>query len=334
VRLLSAREERILGAIIDLYMASGRAVSSGSVAKHIGREWSPASIRAVMVDLEREGLLASVHASSGRTPTEIALRRFALEAVAQAEGVTVPAFEQGPPDRLLRGAARWLAEASNATAVLSAPRLDMAVLRQVRFFPLRERHLLAVLVTREGLRSECVIETPSGPSIEELERVNDLLAERVDGGTLREVRDELEKELRAAARCVDRERAAALWLAFQAVGAPRPEVLVEGEMNLLSHPALDVDRMRATLVALRDKERLADLLDRTLSHAGPVVWLGESSGRPELRGLALIAMPYDAGGALGTIAVLGPARLDYAKVAERLVSAARALTTTLCGLKA
>jgi heat-inducible transcriptional repressor len=283
-----------------------------------------------MADLEHEGLLAARHASSGKRPTEDALRRHALAAMTSAQAPAMPPLEQGPPDRLLRGAARWLADASHATAVLCAPRFEAAVLRQFRFVPLRDRSFLAIVVTREGLRSECVVESAEPLGAQDLERINDLLAERTDGrSTLREIRDDLERELRAASRTIDRARTGALWLAFQALGAPRPEVVVEGEMNLLSSPELDLDRLRAALGALRDKERLAELLDRTLSHAGPIVWIGDGSDHPTLRGLALIAMPYDAAGALGTIAVLGPARIDYARVASLVDSAARALTTTL-----
>jgi molecular chaperone GrpE len=150
------------------------------------------------------------------------------------------------------------------------------VLRQVRFVPLRDRLLLAVVVTREGLRSECVIETAAAPTPEEVERANELLAARVQGGTLREVRRELEVELRAAARRIDRDRASALWLAFQAFGAPRPEVLVEGELNLVENRALPMERLRDALAALRDRERLAGRLDRRV--VGPA-----GAARPRAR---------------------------------------------------
>jgi len=330
VRRLSAREERILRAVIELHVESGEAVSSGAVSRRLDRELSSASIRSVMADLEREGLLAARHSSSGKKPTEDALRRHALAAMTSAESTAAAPLEQGPPDRLLRGAARWLADASQATALLCAPRLDSAILRQIRFVALRDRSFLAIVVTREGLRSECVVDANEPFGAEDVERINDLLAERADGrSTLREIKDELERELRAASRTIDRQRTGALWMAFQALGASRPEVVVEGEMNLLSSPELDLDRLRAALAALRDKERLAELLDRTLSHAGPIVWIGDGSGPASLRGLALIAMPYDAAGALGTIAVLGPSRIDYARVASLVDSAARALTSTL-----
>jgi heat-inducible transcriptional repressor len=200
---------------------------------------------------------------------------------------------------------------------------------QLRFLPLREGQLLAVMVTSRGTVENRVVSIARVPDTSELERLHNYLNPLLGERTL--------SELRAyVARAASDERSEFTESARQMVeatalagGAPR-DVVIEGQTRLLGQPDFaSVEKMRGVLSLLEERERLLELLDRTLASGGVQVLIGAETQLVDAQDLALITAPYgQEGGAAGTLGVIAPARTDYQKVVP-LVGFAADLVTDL-----
>jgi heat-inducible transcriptional repressor len=217
--MLSYRARKILLLAVGDYIATGEPVASRGLAERHGVDLSPASVRAVLAELEAAGYLRKPHTSAGRVPTEEGLRLFAEAMVHLSDRTTARDEELARRlsevalglDVVLRNASKVLAEMTGSAALLRPPRADAWVLRDLRFLLLRPRELLAVIVSSTGGVEHRVLRVEHTPSPAELDRVNNLLRARIEGRTLSEVRAALAQDLAA-----ERARAAV---------APRPPSL-------------------------------------------------------------------------------------------------------------
>ncbi|MFO0558422.1 MAG: heat-inducible transcriptional repressor HrcA [Polyangiales bacterium] len=317
--MLSPRGRRILFALVSEYIASGEPVASSALAREM--ELSSASIRAVLAELEGQGLLHKPHTSAGRIPTERALRVFVDALLATIElpadlrsNIEARFREIDPgPEAALKATSKLLADVSGvASIVMASPSTDRT-LRELRFIQLRANEVLAVLVGSDGtvqnrvLRSEQPIHPP------ELERMNNMLTQIVAGRTLAQVRTLLGHELETERAQADARLRLALTLAERALStAEQPvELLVEGAAQLIQRPEFaDIDRARSALKTLEDKALLVQLIDRAMAAPGIHVLIGAEDEVTGAGALTMVAAPV-AGGAIG---VIGPTRIDYGAV--------------------
>ncbi len=307
------------------YLHTGDAVGSRTLTRRYGIDLSPATVRNVMADLEEMGLLRQLHTSAGRVPTQDGLRYFIdsllkVRSLSPKERDDIRARYQLPAadlDEVLQRTSRMLAELSHQAAIVIMPIPERQVLEHVEFVRLGAGKLLVVLVTTGGRVENKLLraEVPSEPVF--LERVNNYLNERVKGKTLEEVRLHVLDELATEKGEVDDLAGEALRLG-RAVFTPdgQPSVIVSGQAHLLEDGEGDnVGRMRRLLGALEEKERIVRLLDRTLAADGIQVWLGAETGFGDLDDLSIVTSPYGAEDrAVGSIAVIGPTRMNYSKV--------------------
>ena len=345
---LGFRARRILYAAVTEYIASGEPVSSRTLSKRYGLDLSSASIRNVLADLEDEGLLAQPHTSAGRIPTDKGFRAF-VDALLQMRDIAtedrsliVERMRSLRPgvDNVLQETGRLLASLTGAAAVVMPTRPEGEILVQMRFMPLREGELLAVLVTRSGKIENRIVGSTRTTSPEELDRIHNYLSELIrDGRTLSEARDALahamESELNQYA-AVQTHVKDLLDAAIDArVPASNPAMLIEGQRLLFGRPEFaDVDKMRALVGAFEDKERLLELLDRTLISGGVRVAIGAEANLGIIQDVSVISAPYMQGGtATGTLGIIGPTRMDYAKVVPMVSFTAQMMGNLLDGKK-
>ncbi|MFW6067735.1 MAG: heat-inducible transcriptional repressor HrcA [Myxococcota bacterium] len=324
---LNARSRRILYAVLAEYISTGEPVGSRKLARRYGINLSPASIRNVLADLEEAGYLVQPHTSAGRVPTDLGFRVF-VDALVQMREVTrddrqaiLSRLESLDPGRddVMREAGRLLSTLTGAAAVLTAPRLGEERLAQIRFLPLRSGELLVVLVTRSGAVQNRAIAVSEGIDPAELERINNYVNELVADRSLRDVRE-------LVARQTDDERGEYLRLQERAselldwaerAGDESPvQMVIEGQGVLFDRPEFtDAEKIRGYLRAFEDKERLLVLLDRTLAAGGVQVLIGAEAELEDLSDVSVVATHYGENGAGGgSLGVIGPARMDYAKV--------------------
>ncbi|MFO0587464.1 MAG: heat-inducible transcriptional repressor HrcA [Polyangiaceae bacterium] len=339
---ISARAKKILFAVVSEFIASGDAVGSRTLARRYGLDLSAASIRNVLADLEDAGYLRQPHTSAGRVPTDKALRLFIdtlvrLRPLAPEDRARIDArfAEIRVAEDPLRETGRYLSELSGAAALVIAPRGEMRALSQLRFIPTRPGQLLAVLVFRDGSVENRFV-TIDGPISEgDLQRVHNLLADVIEGRSLGEVRDLFARRLADERTALDALRKRAFELGSKAtIDLARPaEVRIEGQGRLIDLPEYaDVGRLKSLVRTLEEREALLTLLEKTLAAGAVTVLL--ASEADELVGgeLSLVVAPYsEHGRAAGTVGVLGPTRMDYAKVLPLVDAAAAALSEALNG---
>lgn len=339
---LSNRARKILFAAVTEFIATGDPVGSRTLARKYGLELSAASIRNVLADLEEAGYLHQPHTSAGRIPTDRALRLFidALvelrtlspeqQAELSARFTEIYALASDP----LRETGRYLSELAGAAAVVAAPRAEVRTLSQLRFIPTKPGQLLAVLVFADGSVENRFISIDEVIDEGELSRIHNLLADVIEGRTLGEIRDLFVRRLADERLQLDALRRRAFQLGSKAMAdvalTRRSEVVIEGQNRLIDLPEYaDVDRLKKLMKALEEREELVDLLDRTLAAGtGAVtVFVGREAGDLGGGQLSLVAAPYMENGRIaGTVGVLGPTRMDYAKVMPLVDATAAAMS--------
>lgn len=324
---IGARAKKILHAVVSEYLATGEAVGSQTVTRRYGLDVSAATVRNVMGDLEEVGLLKHTHTSAGRIPTERGLRYY-VDTLLRVRSLTTgekdgirERFGSAPADvpEVMQRTSRILRELSHLTVVVQAPRPDSDAIQHIEFVRLREGQLLAVLATSAGQIQNKLVPVDFEVSPGELDRINNYLNELVSGLTLDQVRARLVQEVESERAARDALAARALKLAAAAVPiAPAlpasSEVLVDGQSNLLAGKA-DVERAKVLLRTLEEKDLVVRLLERTLNAPGICVFIGADANLADLSDVSVVAAPYGSDGRpLGTIGVIGPARMNYSRV--------------------
>ncbi len=344
---LANRGRKILFAVVAEYIASGQPVGSRTLARKYVSDLSPATIRNVLADLEEAGYLLQPHTSAGRVPSERALRAF-IDALTDFEEIPHPQqremvrrFEQIFTERqraeadTLRETGAFLSELSGTAAVLTTSPIDTRQLSQLRFIVMKPSRLLAVLVFRDGTVENRFIDVEESVRESDLDRVHSLLSDVVEGRTLASLRELLSSRADDERVRVDELRRRAFDLGSRAVQdvAGRTEVVIEGGQRLVELPEYgDVDRLRQLLRALEDKNDLVELLDKTIEAGATTVYIGNESGESAGLGaanLSLVVAPYGDAAGRGTVGVLGPTRMDYAKMVPLVDAAAAALTAAI-----
>jgi len=335
---LSARARDVFRLVVESYLGSGAPVGSRTLSKIAGLNLSPASIRNVMQDLEELGLLAAPHTSAGRMPTESGLRLF-VDGMMQA---TEPlpeeraAIEQrlhggGPIEDALAAATAALSGLSACAGIVLVPKHEL-VLRQFGFVPLSRDQALAVLVGTDGSVENRVVELPPGMTPSMLAEAANYMSERLSGLTLSEAQNRLAAEIRQGRAALDAAaaeliaRGLAIW---SEDGSSRPVLIVRGQANLIdTAAAADLERVRQLLEELEDKEEIARLLDGARAGQGMKIFIGSENKLFSLSGSSVIAAPYHNanGQVVGVVGVIGPTRLNYARVVPMVDFTAQALT--------
>lgn len=335
---LSDRTRMIFRVLVENYLESGLPVGSRTLSKMSGLELSAASIRNVMQDLEELGLLAAPHTSAGRMPTEMGLRLFVdgmmqISELGEEERRAIEAQvpQQGSIEETLAATSGILSGLS-ACAGLVLTAKNEPLLRQLSFVPLSETQALAVLVGTDGQIENRIVNLPDGVTPSALETAANYISGRLAGLTLGEAIRQLESEISDGHAELDRasadlvRRGLATW---SRDADARPVLIVRGQANLIDEEAAsDLERVRLLLDELESKEEIARLVDGARAAQATKIFIGSENKLFSLSGSSIIAAPYsDAGGKLvGVVGVIGPTRLNYARIVPMVDFTARTLS--------
>ena len=327
---LDGRARDIFRRIVESYLETGDPVGSTTLsqaAARSGLKLSPASIRNSMQDLARLGLLGSPHTSAGRAPTHAGLRLFIdglLEVgdLAESEQRAIEArlfAKSRSLEEALNEASALLSGLASGAGVVTAPARDGGV-KHVEFVALGPDQTLAVMVFEDGSVENRLMTHPPGLTPSALAEASNFMNSRLRGRTLAEAGAETRAELEAARRELDQTAARLVedGLAAWSGGVEAERALiVRGHANLLADSAAaDLEQVRMLFDDLEQKEQLIGLLDVVSEAQGVRIFIGAESRLFSLSGSAVIAAPYMSGKqkVLGAIGVIGPARLNYARV--------------------
>lgn len=327
---LNARSRQIFRHIVETYVETGEPVGSRTLSRTLAQHLSPATIRNVMADLEDAGLLFSPHTSAGRLPTEAGLRLFvdgllevgrlsdderaSIDAQCVSSGRSLP--------QVLEEASSTLAGLSRSAGLVMAPTSDGG-LKHIEFVQLAPGRALVVLVTEDGLVENRIIEVPLGLPPSTLTTAANYLNAHLAGRTLAETRQFIAKEAADQRAALDDlttrviEQGLAVWA--EAAGSNREGYLiVRGQHNLLEDVTAleDLERIRGLFQALEARDGILKLLDATQTADGVQIYIGAENPLFAQAGCSVVLAPYrnSREQIVGAIGIIGPTRLNYARI--------------------
>ncbi len=336
---LSKRQETILLSVIEQFNITGEPVASAVVARHQDVQVSSATVRSVMSELEDMGLLNQPHTSAGRLPTAFGMRYYVnhlYHGTGLAEGDDreltrqFEAFRDDDLEVKARLTGVLISELSQLASIVSLPGVSQSRLQEIRLTGLTDRRVLVILITEDNRIFNRVVRVDEDLDDMMLTRMQNYLCELVGGLTLLQVRARVRQELKAVASRYQSFITQALKVSELALeAAPRSQLYVEGTLNILEFTEIlhDVERVRELLRGLHDKERVIELLDRICSARRPQALIGRELGWDLGEDLSLIACGYyRCDHQLGVLGILGPLRMDYARIIPLVEHAARMLS--------
>jgi heat-inducible transcriptional repressor len=332
---LSDRMREIFGLVVEAYLERGIPVGSKMLAGSVNL--SPASIRGVMQDLEEIGLLTHPHTSAGRVPTESGLRLFvdgimrtSAPDPREAREIERRIGRDQPIEEALAAASAALSGLAQAAGVVLAPKREM-ILKQLNFVGLAPGQALAILVGADGSVENRIVAL-DGLSADALSEVTNFVNARLSGLTLAEAGARLRSEIHDKKEAID-SAAAELVAAGLADWTQdqdrRPVLIVRGQAHLIDDAAAaDLERVRQLLDELEDTQEIARVLEGARDAPGCRIFIGSENRMFALSGSSVIASPYrgSQGEVVGVVGVIGPTRLNYARVVPMVDFTAKALT--------
>ena len=337
---LDARSKQVLKTLVRLYIETGAPVGSRVLSRESGLDVSAATVRNIVADLEEQGLVQSPHTSAGRVPTTSGYRLFVgimlemrqLSAGEQAQ-IRESLYQQASDIyQLYHAAGRLISGHTHYVGLVLVPRLGQGRFRQIDFLTLAQYRILAILVTTSGIVQNRIVELDRALSESELDRAANYLNERFVGQSLAEVKRLLTRESQAAG-----EGAGVEYLAAEVGSAAldfeeEEELFIEGQGNLLDYPEFaQGERLRELFEVLEEPEEMVRLLGTAADTEGGVrLMIGDEVGHEALEQCSVVTAPYQTeDDGPGTVAVIGPARMNYAATIPFVNCTAQQLASVL-----
>ena len=337
---MDARSGWVLETLVRLYIARGEPVGSRLLARQCGLDVSPATVRNIVADLEEQGMVRSPHTSAGRVPTARGYRWFVellgdrhqLDS-AERERIRAGLLQQAYDFyHLYQGATRLLSGLTHYVGIVLVPRPGQGRLRHMELFALPPQRVLAVLVTTAGLVHNRFLDVDREYGPAELEQAANYLNEQYAGWPLHAVKRDLART--PAEEGAVAEIAVRLgWTALDV--EEEKEGFIEGQGNLLDYPELaERDRLRELFEVLEEPEEMARVLgaasDNDADSSEVSLMIGEEAGHEALEACSVVTADYGTGGeGYGRVAVIGPARMNYADTIPFVGCTARELASVL-----
>lgn len=323
---LNERSRQIFKYIVDSYLETGSPVGSRTLSRHPSITLSPATIRNTMADLEDTGLLYAPHTSAGRMPTELGLRLYIdglmqVGALGGAERKEIEAAVSGnrPMDELLEQATTLLSGLSSCASIVIAPKTEQPI-EQIQFVKLKPRQILAILVLKNGLVENRIMDLEEDMPSTALTAAANYLNDRLSGRTIAEAEGAIIEEIASHKSQLDQITADLVRKGLE-IRTPQKNggrLIVRGQSKLLEDvkAIADLERARRLLQHLEEQEDMLSILG-SIDHANGVqIFIGAENTIFDQSGWSMIISPYKDSGEkiIGAIGVVGPTRLDYDRI--------------------
>lgn len=336
IQELDQRARAIFRQIVEAYLSTGEPVGSRTLSRQLTESLSPASIRNVMADLEESGLLYAPHTSAGRLPTEMGLKLFVdglleigtlsdsdrkeIEISCHATGKSLPEA-LGEVSSLLSGL-------SSCASVIVTPALERP-LKHIEFVPLKPGRALVVLVTDDGQVENRVVDVPMEVPAATLVTAGNFLSARLVGRTLAQAQQVIATELVTRKHELDELTQKVISAGVGVWSEGGGQLIVRGQGQLLNNISAieDLERIRSLFTTLETYENMERLVSATRQADGVKVFIGSQSGLFQHAGCAMVVSPLQGANknVIGAIGVIGPARLNYARIVPLVDYTARML---------
>lgn len=334
---LDARAREVLREIIVQHVATGEAISSRSLAKSGRFQLSTASLRNVMADLEDLGYLQQPHTSAGRIPTDRGYRFFIdhlmrSRALTSRERETIDeeVRQANEIDDVLQSTSRVLSDLSDQVGVVFMPTLLQFAIRTMDFVLVAESKIMCIIVGTNGVVVNKVVDSHYAFTRDELEKISRYITMEFSSMTLDAIRRRLIRMTEEERAQDDEMLQKTISLGIVAVNDVTPvehELYVEGATSMLMKPEYaDAASMRKTMLALQEREKLVALLNSCLSEDSLQIIIGSETDFTQIHNFSIVARRYGSHAPLGMVGIIGPMRMEYARMAPLVDYLSRALS--------
>lgn len=322
--MLDERKRQVLQAIIDDYISTAEPIGSRTIARKAGLGVSPATIRNEMSDLEALGFLEQPHTSAGRIPSAKGYRFYVdclmgHQQFSDQDTLLINQwFEQKVRrlDEAFQETVRVLSRITRNVSLLIAPQATLCRFKYLQFLPFDATRVVVIVVTDTGVMDNRLMDIPSGTSPEELQRIAGALNHWLGGLAMPDIKMSLLEQIKAEILPRPELLDQALALLREATGGPGSgeKMYLGGASQILAQPEFrDVDKVRNLLSMLEEERLLYDIL-HTQDGNGVIVTIGKENKVSEIQDCSVIQASFRIDGqTVGTLAVLGPTRMEYAR---------------------
>jgi len=335
---ISSRALKVLEAVIEGFMFTGRPVGSRSVVRNSELNCSSATVRNEMAELCDMGYLKQPHVSSGRVPTSQGIRLY-LDQLMREERLSLNEMDRlrsayptyGEDFRAtVRNVGRVLADMTHQAGVVLMPGLRQMPLRHIEFLRITSDKVMALLISEGGRFYTRVFKWGQKLEQRDLTWASNYLNERFKGMGLSQIREKVIGEMRREKAEYNRQMVKALGLMETALqqGELDEELFIEGRENLAENPEFsETESILKLFRTFEEKSFILRLLSKTLGGDQPSVLLSAETGEEGIPEFAIIAARYGTGGTgEGSLGILGPVRMNYAKVVPMVRYSAKLLS--------
>lgn len=336
---LSERKLCILKAVIDDYIMTGLPIGSRTISKKHGIEFSSATIRNEMADLEELGFLEQPHTSAGRIPSQRAYRYYVdrLMKVVKLNNVEAENIKSYFKDKMsevgevIEKAAQVLSDTTHHISMVLKPQMRNSTIKRIQLVKITERKAILLVVTTAGLVTDTVISVPEGITSDYVEMIGTMLSEKLSSKTLDEANRDLKGFLLGSVS-VNSEFVSDILTTIETSVEPHGEkgIVLGGTQNIIEYPGyMSVEKARDFISVLQTKEMLYDMMKKAAQLEFSVT-IGSENEVKELSDLSIVTATYKiAGKSIGSFGVIGPTRMDYAKVVSILDYVSKSLNSIL-----
>jgi heat-inducible transcriptional repressor len=342
--MLDERSRRVLNAVVSSYIDRPDPVGSRFVTRKYSFEFSPATIRNIMSDLEEMGFLRSPHTSAGRVPTDKGYRFYvnSLSETGETGGApeVTPEFVERFSKRLdefrndisamFSEVTNTLSSLSNCVSIVLPPKAGITTFNRINLIKYRGDQIVAILITDEGIITNRVLQSDPMITQEDLTRLADFLNAEFAGHTLDEINKQLLKRLKREKAQWDKLIHRALSIYEQAMSSTQDDIFVSGLYDVMSLPDFtDITKIKELSRAIKEKQEIIKLLAELSKSDGVQVVIGSENPVDELKGLSVVTSIYKEGDKpMGIIALIGPTRMDYGKTIIMVDTIAKCVSRT------
>lgn len=320
--LLNDRKKRILQAIVDEYVDTAEPVSSGSIVEKYGIDYSSATIRNEMSELEKEGYLDKVHTSSGRVPSAKGYRLYVNELLKE-QNLSLEETKYirsklktkvNEIEELTKITTNTLSEITHYTTVAIGPRNTTQIIEEIKFVLLANRMLMAVIVTDGGLVKETIIKFNEDIRDEQVENLNRIFNSKLKGSPLEKIDKPLEEyifsELNYSIEVIK-----TIIEQINKIIEEQEKLYLEGANKVFEQPEFQNIQTARNFINILDKKDLViDLLNSEFTD-DINVYIGDDDAEDGLKDFSVITFKQKINDKeMGTIGIIGPKRMDYSKV--------------------
>lgn len=326
--LLDDRKKRILCAVIRNYLETGEPVGSRTISKYTDLNLSSATIRNEMSDLEEMGYIVQPHTSAGRIPTDKAYRLY-VDSMMEEKDKEINELKgllletEGKMDTMLKNVAKVLANNTNYATVVSSPMVRGNKLKFIQLSKVASNQLLAVVVVEGNVIKNNIINISEDLDDETLLTLNLLLNTHLNGMALEEINLGMIASLKAQAGIHGDIVGEVMDAVADAIKADEElEIYTSGANNIFKYPELaDHEKASQLITTFEEKQMLSQMAAMSIDkeETGIQVYIGDEAPVGSMKDCSVVTATYDLGdGMKGSIAIIGPKRMDYEKVVGTL----------------